>query len=39
VANGAAYGTGFGLVTGAGRCTHMETAEALFAALEEFIRE
>jgi phosphopantothenoylcysteine decarboxylase/phosphopantothenate--cysteine ligase len=37
VANGPAYGEGWGLVTPE-RCTHWEQAQALFAALEEFIR-
>jgi phosphopantothenoylcysteine decarboxylase/phosphopantothenate--cysteine ligase len=38
VANGRAYGDGFGLVTGVGKCVHLETAEALYAALEALIR-
>jgi len=38
VANGPAYGEGFGLVTAAGRCTHVEDRAGLFAALEAFIR-
>jgi len=38
VANGRAYGTGFGLVTGVGRCVHHEDATALYTALEELIR-
>jgi hypothetical protein len=29
---------GFGLVTGAGQCEHLKSGEALFAALEKFIR-
>jgi len=33
VANGAAYGEGFGVVTGAGACAHAKTREDLFAAL------
>jgi phosphopantothenoylcysteine synthetase/decarboxylase len=37
VANGRAYGNGFGFVTGAGKCTHVPDAETLFAALENFI--
>jgi phosphopantothenoylcysteine decarboxylase/phosphopantothenate--cysteine ligase len=37
VANGAAYGGGFGLVTGVGHCTHLKDAAALFAALARFI--
>jgi phosphopantothenoylcysteine decarboxylase/phosphopantothenate--cysteine ligase len=39
VANGPAYGAGFGLVRGGGEVTHLPDAAALFAALEEFIRE
>jgi phosphopantothenoylcysteine decarboxylase/phosphopantothenate--cysteine ligase len=38
VANGPAYGAGFGLVKGDGPVTHLGDAAALFAALEEFIR-
>jgi phosphopantothenate---cysteine ligase (CTP) len=38
VANGPAYGTGFGLVRGRGAVTHLPDAAALFAALEQFIR-
>ena len=38
VANGPAYGVGFGLVTGAGSATHLRDRMALFAALEELIR-
>jgi len=37
VANGAAYGGGFGLVTGVGHCTHLKDSTALFAALARFI--
>jgi len=37
VANGPAYGSGFGLVTGVEHCTHLKDATALFAALEKFI--
>ena len=33
VVNGAAYGDGFGLVTGAGRCEHLADAAALYQAL------
>jgi phosphopantothenoylcysteine decarboxylase/phosphopantothenate--cysteine ligase len=39
VANGPAYGAGFGLVRGGGQFLHLPDAAALFAALEEFIRE
>jgi phosphopantothenate---cysteine ligase (CTP) len=39
VANGPAYGTGFGLVRGGGEFLHLPDTAALFAALEEFIRE
>jgi phosphopantothenoylcysteine decarboxylase/phosphopantothenate--cysteine ligase len=39
VANGPAYGVGFGLVRGGGEVTHLPDAAALFAALEEFMRE
>ena len=39
VANGPAYGTGFGLVKKGGEFTHLADAAALFTALEEFIRE
>lgn len=38
VANGAAYGEGFGLVRAADQYTHLPDAAALFAALEEFMR-
>jgi phosphopantothenoylcysteine decarboxylase/phosphopantothenate--cysteine ligase len=37
VANGPAYGSGFGLVTGVEHCTHLKDAAALFAALEKFL--
>jgi len=39
VANGPAYGTGFGLVRASGEVTHWPDRAALFAALEKFIRE
>jgi phosphopantothenate---cysteine ligase (CTP) len=39
VANGPAYGIGFGLVTGLGRHVHLGDAGALFAALEELLRK
>jgi hypothetical protein len=35
VANGRAYGPGFGLVTGAGSCKHLADMAALFPALEK----
>ena len=38
VANGPAFGLGFGIVTGAGQCNAMRDPTALFAALEELIR-
>ena len=38
VANGPAYGDGFGLVTG-GKCEHLKTAESLFNALEVLIND
>jgi phosphopantothenoylcysteine synthetase/decarboxylase len=37
VANGPAYGLGFGLVTGAGRCVHLRDSAALFEALEQLL--
>ena len=37
VANGPAYGSGFGLVSDVGHCTHLKDSGALFAALEKFI--
>lgn len=39
VANGPAYGSGFGLVSDVGHCTHLKDSGALFAALEKFIRK
>jgi len=39
VANGPAYGSGFGVVTAPGQCTHFEDVGHLFVALEEFIAE
>jgi phosphopantothenoylcysteine decarboxylase/phosphopantothenate--cysteine ligase len=39
VANGPAYGAGFGLVKGGGEFTHLPDTAVLFAALEEFMRE
>ena len=38
VANGRAYGPGFGLVTGAAHCAHLADTAALFAALERLLR-
>ncbi len=35
VANGRAYGLGFGLVTGSGQCVHFRDPQELFAALEQ----
>jgi len=37
VVNGAAYGDGFGLVTGAGRCEHLADAAGLYRALARLI--
>jgi phosphopantothenoylcysteine synthetase/decarboxylase len=39
VANGPAYGSGFGLVTGDGKCTHVPDLVVLFEALEKLLRE
>ena len=39
VANGPAYGSGFGLARRGGQCRHLEDAQALFQALEEVIRD
>jgi phosphopantothenoylcysteine synthetase/decarboxylase len=38
VANGRAYGEGFGLVTGPGKCVHLADIAELFPALEKFAR-
>lgn len=38
VANGAAYGLGFGVVTGHGKCAHVRDLIALFAALEKLLK-
>ena len=38
VANGSAYGLGFGLVTGPGSCTHLKDSAGLFEALENLLR-
>jgi phosphopantothenoylcysteine synthetase/decarboxylase len=37
VANGRAYGEGFGLVTGPGKCLHVPDPAALFSALADFV--
>lgn len=37
VANGRAYGPGFGLVTAPGQCRHLADAAALYAALENLL--
>jgi len=37
VANGPAYGPGFGLVTGAGRCTDLPGQKELFAVLGQYL--
>lgn len=39
VANGAAYGLGFGFVTGRSDCVHLRNMKQLFAALERFISQ
>jgi phosphopantothenate---cysteine ligase (CTP) len=39
VANGRAYGAGFGLVTGPGKCSHLPDTAALFPALEQLLRK
>jgi phosphopantothenate---cysteine ligase (CTP) len=39
VANGPAYGAGFGLVRAGRQCAHQPDELALFAALEQFMRE
>jgi phosphopantothenoylcysteine decarboxylase/phosphopantothenate--cysteine ligase len=39
VANGAAYGQGFGLVKASGEYSHLPDTATLFASLEELIRE
>jgi phosphopantothenoylcysteine synthetase/decarboxylase len=38
VANGPAYGEGFGLVTASGGCDHLRNSEALFEALTGFMK-
>ena len=37
VANGRGYGPGFGVITGAGRCAHLEDSRQLFTALVEMM--
>jgi phosphopantothenoylcysteine decarboxylase/phosphopantothenate--cysteine ligase len=37
VANGAAYGLGFGVVTAPGQCAHVGDRNALFTALDDLI--
>jgi len=37
VANGAAYGAGFGIVMGKGKVAHCETTKELFAGLERLL--
>jgi phosphopantothenoylcysteine synthetase/decarboxylase len=39
VANGRAYGNGFGLVTGQGKCKHFSDTKELFGALERMMRK
>ncbi len=39
VANGRAYGLGFGLVTGAGKCAHFRDAASLYSALEQLLHK
>jgi phosphopantothenoylcysteine decarboxylase/phosphopantothenate--cysteine ligase len=39
VANGRAYGLGFGLVTGAGKCAPLRDATSLFSALEQLLHK
>ena len=39
VANGKAYGLGFGIVTGRGACTHHRDGQSLFTALTALIRQ
>lgn len=38
VVNGAAYGEGFGFVTGSNQCQHVNEASELYATLEQFVR-
>ncbi len=37
IANGRAYGEGFGLVSGQGNCQHLRTVQELFAALDNLV--
>ena len=39
VANGPAYGSGFGLVKAGGEYSHLPDTATLFASLEELVRE
>lgn len=39
VANGRAYGLGFGLVPGTGKCAHFRDAESLYSALEQLLHK
>jgi phosphopantothenoylcysteine decarboxylase/phosphopantothenate--cysteine ligase len=39
IANGPAYGRGFGLVTAPGQCLHLKVSAALFAALEKAMQK
>ena len=39
VANGPAYGDGFGLVTAVGQATHLPDRDVLYRALEELMRD
>jgi phosphopantothenoylcysteine decarboxylase/phosphopantothenate--cysteine ligase len=39
IANGPAYGEGFGLVARNGKVAHLSSAPLLFEALDKFVRE
>ncbi|HYG35401.1 MAG TPA: DNA/pantothenate metabolism flavoprotein domain protein, partial [Clostridia bacterium] len=39
VANGSAYGAGFGVVQANGACTHVPNITALFSELEKFLQK
>jgi hypothetical protein len=39
IVNGLAYGKGFGLVKGPGRCRHLRDGTALFKALADFLEQ